>query len=48
MTERDEDGFLLDEEGNSWGYCNACGEEALADLECCDDGEVVPYDEDRP
>lgn len=42
--EKDEDGFDLDEWGNAYGYCNACGEEAPADSECCDDGEVVPYD----
>lgn len=28
------------------GYCNACGEEAELDSECCDSGEVVPYDDD--
>ena len=45
---RDEDGFYLDEWGNSYGYCNACGEEAPADSECCNDGEVVPYDDHTP
>lgn len=35
-----------DEWGNWYGYCNACGEEVLMDTECCDDGEVVPYDDD--
>ena len=24
------------------GMCNCCGEEAAADTECCEDGEVVP------
>ena len=42
MSKRDEDGFFLDEFGQAWGHCNSCGEEALADSECCDDGEVVP------
>lgn len=41
----DEDGFTLDEWGNPYGYCNACGEEAPAYQECCEDGEVVPYDD---
>lgn len=40
--ERDEDGFVLDEYGQPWGHCNACGEEAPAYSEHCDDGEVVP------
>lgn len=40
--EYNEDGFLLDEDGTAWGYCNSCGEEAEAYTECCDDGEVVP------
>lgn len=38
------DGYLVDEYGDEWGYCNSCGEEARADDECCDDGEVVPRD----
>lgn len=43
MSERyDEDGFMLDDQGHSWGHCNACGEEVRADSECCEDGEVVP------
>lgn len=46
-VERDEDGFFLDEWGNPYGYCNACGEEAPADSECCEDGEVVPPDDAR-
>lgn len=33
----------LDEE--EYGYCNSCGEEARIGDECCEDGEVVPYDE---
>lgn len=41
----DEDGFWLDEYGTPWGHCNACGEEALATAECCEEGEVVPDDE---
>ena len=45
--DRDEDGFVLDEWGTAYGYCNACGEEAPADRECCEDGEVVPYDDRR-
>lgn len=42
MTDHDEDGFPLDEWGRAWGHCNSCGEEARAESECCDDGEVVP------
>ena len=30
------------------GFCNACGEEAELDSECCDDGEVWPYDDPDP
>lgn len=36
-----------DEYGRRYGWCNACGEEALIDTECCEDGEVVPYDDDE-
>ena len=36
----------FDENGNPCGYCNSCGEEATPDFECCDDGEIVPYDND--
>ena len=36
-----------DEWGRELGWCNSCGEETLLDTECCDDGEVVPY-EDEP
>jgi len=35
-----------DEWGNRVGYCNACGEEALLDSQCCEEGEVVAYDDD--
>lgn len=43
MTDRfSEDGYFLDEYDREWGYCNACGDEALAGSTCCDDGEVVP------
>lgn len=42
MTKRSEDGFIVDEWGQEWGTCNSCGEEAKAEEECCDDGEVVP------
>ena len=35
-----------DEWGHHMGYCNACGNEAVLGLECCEDGEVVPYDDD--
>ncbi len=42
MDERDEEGWLIDEHGQRWGYCNSCGDEAEAETECCDDGEVVP------
>jgi len=36
----------LDEWGNRYGWCNACGEEAPLFSEHCEDGEVVPYDDD--
>ena len=42
MSGYNDDGFFVDDDGNEWGYCNSCGEEAVADSECCDDGEVVP------
>lgn len=29
---------------DEWGWCNSCGEEALLDTECCEDGEVIPCD----
>ena len=44
MTDTNEDGYLVDEYGTEWGYCNACGEEARAGDDCCEDGEVVPHD----
>lgn len=37
--------FVLDEAGKEYGYCNSCGEEAELDSECCEDGEVVEYEE---
>lgn len=37
-----------DEWGNRYGYCNYCGEEApLYGDGCCDEGEVVPFDDDE-
>jgi hypothetical protein len=36
----------VDEYGHHLGYCNSCGEEARLDEPCCDDGEVVLYDDD--
>lgn len=36
-----------DEWGNRLGYCNDCGEEAPLYGECCEDGEVVPYEDDE-
>lgn len=41
---RSPEGFLLDEYGNEYGWCNSCGEDAPAESECCEDGEVVPHD----
>jgi hypothetical protein len=37
-----------DEFGHHIGYCNSCEEEGELGFEClfCDDGEVVPYDDD--
>jgi len=43
-----------DEWATEYGYCNSCGEEAEMFTECCEDGEVVEYaderggDDDRP
>lgn len=37
--------IVTDEWGNELGYCNSCGEEAEMDTECCEDGEVVEYDD---
>lgn len=37
--------LYVDEYGTRLGYCNACGEEAELYSECCDDGEVVEYDD---
>ena len=42
MTDYDDEGYLTDMYGHQIGVCNACGEEAEADTECCEDGEVVP------
>ena len=39
-------GYYLDVWSHHYGYCNACGEEAEIDTECCEDGEVVFYDDD--
>jgi hypothetical protein len=38
----------IDEWGRHVGHCNACGEEAELGQDCdgCDDGEIVPYDDD--
>lgn len=37
----------VDEYGTHYGYCNSCGEEAeLYAGECCEDGEIVHYDDD--
>lgn len=35
-----------DEYGRRLGFCNSCGEEVLLSDQCCDDGEVWPYDDD--
>lgn len=39
----DDEGWLVDDHGLQWGYCNDCGEERQPGEECCEDGEVVPY-----
>jgi len=36
----------VDEWGHHLGYCNGCGEERELGIDCCADGEVVPYDDD--
>ena len=48
VTDYDEYGYVVDEYGHQIGWCNSCGEEAEADTECCEDGEVVPYSEGSP
>lgn len=40
--DRDEEGWVLDEDGNRYGHCNACGEERQEFEDCCDDGEITP------
>lgn len=45
----DETNRFIDEWGRHVGYCNGCDEEGDLDQgECqfCDDGEMVPYDDD--
>lgn len=37
----------FDELGHHLGYCNDCGEEVEMGSDCCDDGEVVQYDDDE-
>lgn len=41
----------VDDFGVHVGYCNSCGEEGDLDSDCqtdgCDDGEMVPYDDDE-
>ena len=44
MTEKNEDGFYVDEFGAEYGHCNSCGEECPTSDLCCEDGEVVPSD----
>lgn len=40
------DNPYIDEFGTHVGYCNSCGEEVELDTDCCEDGEVVMYDDD--
>jgi hypothetical protein len=37
----------IDEFSHHMGFCNSCGEEAELGSECCEDGEVEPYEDDR-
>lgn len=37
----------FDEWGHHFGFCNDCGEEAPMGSECCDEGEVVQYEDDE-
>lgn len=41
----DGEGWYVDDNGDRFGTCNACGEEARESDECCDDGEIVPRDQ---
>lgn len=36
---------VFDEYGIEMGFCNSCGEESRLDSECCENGEVWPYDD---
>lgn len=36
----------VDEWDRHYGYCDACGENAELGTECCDDGAVVPHEDD--
>ena len=45
---RDAEGWILDDDGRQYGFCNSCGEESPADTECCEDGEIWPYDVEVP
>jgi len=42
----DDFGYLVDQDGVRWGWCTSCGEGAVADTECCGDGQVVPMKEE--
>ena len=37
------EGWVEDEYGNLYGFCNSCGEERQEFEDCCTDGEIVPY-----
>ena len=37
----------FDEWGRHMGFCNDCGEEAELGQECCEEGEVVQYEDDE-
>ena len=36
-----------DEWGHELGYCNSCGEECEIGDDCCEDGEIVEYDDEE-
>ena len=41
----DSEGWYVDDNGDRFGTCNSCGDEARESDECCDDGEIVPRDQ---
>lgn len=48
QRQQEEPMYHRDEWGRTVGFCNSCGEESELDAnDCCEDGEVVPYDDEE-